>query len=87
MDINNMDDHQDDETIDSIDDVFTKTEPVNNSVGTPENPKFSAPLLRDPDRKFIKGTGTRGHLGGRPKGAKDKITDQMIEICMDRGCR
>lgn len=84
MDINNMDDHNDDETIGSIDDVGSEVEPVDNSDGTPENPKFSAPLLRDPvTGKFIKGTGTRGHLGGRPKGAKDKISTKMIEICSD----
>ena len=70
MDINNMDDHIEDETVSHIDDVGTKTEPVENSDGTPENPVFSAPLLRDSKGRFIKGTGTRGHLGGRRRGPR-----------------
>ena len=53
---------------------------VENSDGTPENPAFSAPLLRDSKGRFVKGTGTRGHLGGRPQGAKDKLSVQFLEV-------
>jgi hypothetical protein len=58
-------------------------EPVDNSDGSPDNPAFSAPLKRDSKGRFIKGTGTRGHLGGRPKGARDKITTTMIRLAED----
>lgn len=61
--------------------------PEENSDGSqemlPDNPVFSAPLTRDSKGRFTKGTGSRGHLGGRPKGAKDKISRQLIEICSD----
>ena len=61
----------------------TSLEPVDNSDGSPDNPAFSAPLKRDSKGRFIKGTGTRGHLGGRPKGARDKITTTMIRLAED----
>lgn len=84
MDINNMDDHQEDETVTHIDDVGTKTEPDDNSVGSqvevPDNPSFSAPLRRNSKGQFVKGTGSRGYLGGRPVGAKDKLSVQFLDV-------
>lgn len=55
-----------------------------NSVAIPDREAYHRPLKRDPKSgKFLPGTGSRGYLGGRPKGAKDKISTKMIEICSD----
>lgn len=55
-----------------------------NSVGSaesvPDNPVFSAPLKRNAKGQFVAGTGSRGHLGGRPKGAKDKLSVQFLDV-------
>lgn len=69
--------------------VSTKAEPDNNSVGSPSTlPPDVAPreaytreLKRDPvTGKFIAGTGSRGYLGGRPRNSRDKITTTMIRL-------
>lgn len=41
--------------------------------------RFSAPLLRDENGRFTKGTGAGLH-GGRKPGSRDKITAKMIEL-------
>jgi hypothetical protein len=62
----------------------TSTIAEENSVGSqvevPDNPVFSAPLKRNERGQFTKGTGSRGYLGGRPKGAKDKLSVQFLEV-------
>ena len=86
MDINNMDDCENDETVGSADDVgqTNDTNDANteeNSVGIPDKESYHKPLKRDPvTGKFIAGTGSRAYLGGRPKGAKDRVSRQMLDI-------
>ena len=98
MDINNMDDCENDETVGSADDAgFTRTvteghdvgqtndtndaNTEENSVGIPDKESYHKPLKRDPvTGKFIAGTGSRAYLGGRPKGAKDRVSRQMLDI-------
>ena len=97
MDINNMDEHQDDETIGSIDDAgFTRTVAEGNDVGSIDTnhantaekavdsqAEWSAPAKRDPvTGKFIAGTG--GSLkGGRPKGSKDRVSKAMVDLATE----
>lgn len=74
-----MDEHgennMDDETIDTNDAITD-----DNSVGIPDKQAYHRPLKRNNRGQFVAGTGSRGYLGGRPVGAKDKITTTMIEM-------
>lgn len=71
--------NQDDQTNDT-----NTANTVENSVGSqesvPDNPVFSAPFKRDSSGRFTKGTGSRGHLGGRPKGSKDKLSVAFLQV-------
>ena len=84
MDVNgNNQDH--DDTIGSIDDVGSTNDTNHantddNSVGIPDREAYHRPLKRNNRGQFVAGTGSRGYLGGRPVGAKDKITDTMIRL-------
>ena len=52
-----------------------------NSVGIPDKESYHKPLKRDPKTgKFIAGTGSRAYLGGRPKGAKDRVSQQLLTV-------
>lgn len=85
MDINNMDDPRDDETIGAADDVGTKVESAekaDGSLGYDPTVWSKAPRKCPTTGRFLPGTG--GSLkGGRPVGAKDKISTKMIEICSE----
>ena len=97
MDINNMEDHQEDDTVTHIDDAgFTRTVAEGNDVGSIDTnhantaekavdsqAEWSAPAKRDPvTGKFIAGTG--GSLkGGRPKGSKDRVSKAMVDLATE----
>lgn len=75
------------EEINQIEEEISAEKAVDAVVEEGEK-QFSAPLLRDENGRFIKGTGAGLH-GGRPKGARDRITTKLIDLATalinDRG--
>ena len=81
---------EDSDIIDANTDKITDVQTEENSVDSHRAPALDRPLKRDPKTgKFIAGTGSRGDLGGRPKGAKDRVSKAMVdlatELVADRG--
>ena len=76
-----------DEVRDITDDQTNDTNDANteeNSVDSHRAPALDRPLKRDPvTGKFIAGTGSRGDLGGRPKGAKDRVSKAMVDLATE----
>ena len=73
-------------------DVEIKADPNKNSAACPAalppdvpfREAYTRELKRDPETgKFVKGTGSRGYLGGRPVGSKDKVTRLMVDLARD----